>query len=105
MGDALVVDASGDQLVAYTQIRSEIEQFGFRAEVDAFPGGTFGLIIHMDSRDLLLRGVEDGKLVLMDETDAALVEDAERVELSLAECIARAIVNRINVDDLPQPKE
>lgn len=101
--DPITFDAP-DARAAYVAIAAAIGEFGFTAHVDVFPGGTFGVVITWPGRDLLLRGVEDGALVLMDETDAALVADAERMPLSLAECIARAIVNRLNVDDVPQPK-
>lgn len=78
----------------YDELAATLTAYGFAAVKEDTGGGVLAVTIALGGREVTVGGVQDGFLVLASD------DNPDGFDLSLAECVGRALVQRINLDEL-----
>lgn len=82
-----------------TELAGEVDAFGFAASVVDTGGGVLAAAVELGDRVVTIT-VHEGELILASENADGPIGDEDGETLSIAECVARALVQRINLGEL-----
>lgn len=91
MSEAVTI-ATLDAEQFYGQVAAKLNEFDIGATVEDTGGGVLAVVI---GSEITLGGLQDNSLLLCDG-------DNDPIEVSIADCVARAIVQRLNVADFDE---